>query len=62
MIYKVVSTLIAEFDLELADPREQEKAESNGFKGQLPPMESVSISDLHGPLRVIAKRRSDTKS
>lgn len=55
IIYKLTSTVLAEVSLELADAAEQEKAMNGGFKGELPHLENVSISDVHGPLMVFAK-------
>lgn len=56
-IYKLASTLLREFDFCLADADEQELASRGDYRGVLPPLISVGISDLEGPLMVKAKRR-----
>lgn len=58
VIYKLVSTAIAEFSFELADAEEQKVAMKGGFQGRLPELESVSISDLRGPLNVRVKAKA----
>lgn len=57
-IYKLASTLLREFDFCLADAGEQESASRGGYRGILPPLISVGISDLDGPLMVKAKKRN----
>lgn len=57
-IYKLASTLLQEFDFCLADGDEQESASRGDYRGVLPPLISVGISDLEGPLMVRAKRRN----
>jgi hypothetical protein len=61
IIYKLTSTILGEFSLELEDPCDQKKAISGAFKGELPPLENVSISDVHGPVMVRAKRKETNK-
>ena len=56
-IYKLASTLLREFEFCLADTDEQEAVSRGDFRGVLPPLISVGISDLEGPLMVRAKRR-----
>ncbi|KAI1338210.1 cytochrome P450 [Xylariaceae sp. FL0016] len=56
-IYKVASTLLREFDFALADASEQGAVARGDFKGKLPEMVSVGISDLKGPLLVTARLR-----
>jgi cytochrome P450 len=52
-IYKVVATLLKEFDFQLAEEAEE------GYEGpQMPPLISVGVSDLDGPLLVTAKARN----
>ncbi|KAF4893591.1 Benzoate 4-monooxygenase [Colletotrichum viniferum] len=57
-IYKLASTLLHEFDFELADSQELEEVSKGRFLGRLPDMMSVGVSDLKGPLMVIAKTRT----
>ncbi|KAI7782798.1 hypothetical protein LA080_012839 [Diaporthe eres] len=57
-IYKLASTLLQEFDLCLADRDELDSASRGDYRGVLPPLISVGISDLEGPLMVTAKRRN----
>lgn len=57
-IYKVASTLLREFEICLADADEREAVSRGDFRGVLPPMISVGISDLEGPLMVKTKRRN----
>lgn len=56
-IYKLMSTLLKEFEFELADEEKQERAQRNGFYGEMPDMISVGISDLAAPLMVNARKR-----
>ena len=56
-IYKVVSTLLKTFEFEIVDEGEREAAARGEFRGKLPEMFSVGISDLEGPLMVKAVRR-----
>ncbi|POS69760.1 isotrichodermin C-15 hydroxylase [Diaporthe helianthi] len=60
-IYKLASTLLREFDFDLADAEEREAVSRGDFRGILPPLISVGISDLEGPLMVTAERRNATK-
>ncbi|KAF2650009.1 cytochrome P450, partial [Lophiostoma macrostomum CBS 122681] len=57
IINKVTATLLAEFSLELADAMDQQRAVAGEFRGELPPMKSVGISDVKGPIMVMATRR-----
>ncbi|KAI8166364.1 Cytochrome P450 monooxygenase gsfF [Colletotrichum sp. SAR 10_70] len=57
-IYKLASTLLHEFDFQLADSQELEEVSKGRFLGRLPDMMSVGVSDLKGPLMVIAKTRT----
>ena len=57
IINKLAATLLSEFRLELADANEQAKAVAGEFRGRLPPMKSIGISDLDGPLYVKATMR-----
>lgn len=57
-IYKIMSSLLCEFEFQLADPAEALRAEQGGFKGLLPPLISVGVSDLETTLMVTAKLRS----
>jgi len=56
-IYKVMSTLLREFDFQLADEQEALRAKQGGFKGRIPSLISVGVSDLDGPLMVTANVR-----
>lgn len=53
-IYKLSSTLLSRYHFELADSTEAASAARGEFKGVLPAMQSVGISDLEGPLMVRA--------
>ncbi|KAJ5019181.1 cytochrome p450 monooxygenase [Colletotrichum sp. SAR 10_99] len=57
-IYKLASTLLHEFDFQLADSQALEEVSKGRFLGRLPDMMSVGVSDLKGPLMVIAKTRT----
>ncbi|KAF4873150.1 Cytochrome P450 monooxygenase gsfF [Colletotrichum siamense] len=57
-IYKLASTLLHEFDFQLADSQEMEDVSKGRFLGKLPEMMSVGVSDLKGPLMVVAKTRT----
>lgn len=61
-IYKLASTLLGEFEFELADPHEKLAVEKGSFVGQVPNMVSVGISDLEGPLMVKARPRARNRS
>ncbi|KEF54633.1 uncharacterized protein A1O9_09075 [Exophiala aquamarina CBS 119918] len=56
-IYKAMSTLLREFDFQLADKAEALRAQQGGFKDRLPALISVGVSDLEAPLMVTAKVR-----
>jgi len=56
-ILKVMSTLLREFEFELADELEKVNVAKGLYKGQLPSMISVGISELDGPLMVRARVR-----
>ena len=56
-IYKLISTLLRVFEFKLADPDESIKATNGEFRGKLPELISVGISDLKRPLLVKAKIR-----
>ena len=58
-IYKLSSTLLKEFEFELADPTERRAVEAGAFKGKIPSLVSVGISDLERPLLVRARRRKN---
>ncbi|KAJ5785080.1 uncharacterized protein N7503_010292 [Penicillium pulvis] len=57
-IYKLMSTLLSEFEFELADDLERKQALVNGFHGKMPELISVGISDLAAPLMVRARKRN----
>lgn len=56
-ILKVVTTLLANFDFELADEGERRAADRGEWQGRLPPLISVGVSDLDGGLWVRARER-----
>ncbi|ETS79298.1 hypothetical protein PFICI_09151 [Pestalotiopsis fici W106-1] len=56
-IYKVMSTLLSEFNFELANENEREAVRRGDFVGKLPELISVGISDLKDPIWVTAKPR-----
>ncbi|RFU25952.1 hypothetical protein B7463_g10382, partial [Scytalidium lignicola] len=58
-IYKLMSTLLREFSFELADQDEIAQVKAGEFRGKLPGLISVGISDLEKPLMVKAKRRKE---
>lgn len=57
-IYKITSSLLKDFEFELADPVERKGVEAGAFVGILPDMVSVGISDLEHPLMVRVKLRA----
>lgn len=57
-IYKLAATLLREFEFEMANAEERQVAARGGFRGKLPEMFSVGVSDLKGPLMVTAKVRN----
>lgn len=56
-IYKLLSTLLSEFEFELADENEKTRALEDAFLGEIPELVSVGISDLELPLLVKAHKR-----
>lgn len=58
-IYKLTSTLLREFDFQLADASERQAITKGEFHGRLPEMISVGVSDLAGPLMVFAQTRTE---
>lgn len=59
-IYKLTSTLLREFEFELADENERLDVGKGLYQGKIPPLMSVGISDLEGPLLVRVRERSKT--
>ena len=57
-IYKLTSSLLGEFQFELADPGEQALVDQGFFRGKLPSLVSVGISDLEEPLMVRVRKRT----
>jgi cytochrome P450 len=62
IINKLTATLLAEFSLELANGEEQKRAVAGEFRGRLPPMKSVGISDVKGEIMVRATMRHGMKA
>lgn len=60
-IYKLSSTLLREFEFELADPQEKAAVEKGAYRGKIPDLISVGISELERPLVVRARRRTSEK-
>lgn len=56
-IYKLMSTLLREFEFELEDKEKQAKVQNDRDCGDVPEMISVGISDLASPLMVRARKR-----
>ncbi|KAH7030053.1 cytochrome P450 [Macrophomina phaseolina] len=56
-IYKLSSTLLREFEFELADAGEKAGVENGLYRGKIPGLVSVGISELKEPLMVRARRR-----
>jgi cytochrome P450 len=56
-IYKLASTLLREFDFQIANPVERAAVERGEYYAKLPDLISVGVSDLAGPLMVTAKIR-----
>ncbi|GAM33540.1 benzoate 4-monooxygenase cytochrome P450 [Talaromyces pinophilus] len=56
-IYKLLSTLLREFQFVLASEQERAGVANGLYKGKIPEMFSVGISDLKGPLLVRARNR-----
>lgn len=58
-IYKLMSTLLRQFEFELEEKEQQAKVQSDQFCGNVPEMISVGISDLASPLMVKARKRDE---
>ena len=56
-ITKLLSTLLKEFEFELPGNMERADVAKGLYKGRLPSLISVGVSDLEGPLMVRAKVR-----
>jgi cytochrome P450 len=56
-LYKLASTLLHEFDFQIADPAERTAVQSGEYYAKLPDLISVGVSDLNGSLMVTAGRR-----
>lgn len=56
-IYKLMSTLLSEFEFEVADEKERSGASVGAASCDMPDLISVGISDLAGPLLVKASKR-----
>lgn len=56
-IYKVMSTLLRSFEFELPNEQERAAVERGMFKGLVPRMVSVGVSELEAPLMVKARLR-----
>jgi cytochrome P450 len=56
-IYKLMSTLLSEFEFELADEKERGSSTIEGASTDIPELISVGISDLASPLMVKASKR-----
>jgi cytochrome P450 len=56
-IYKLSSTLLKEFDFELVDLNERLEVQMGAFRGRIPDLVSVGISDLAQPLMVKARQK-----
>ncbi|RNJ56533.1 hypothetical protein D7B24_007138 [Verticillium nonalfalfae] len=61
-VYKLAATLLREFEFEIANAEERQAAARGGFRGKLPEMISVGVSDLKGPLMVTAKAAGRNKN
>jgi cytochrome P450 len=57
-IYKLMSTMLSEFEFELADEKERDSASQNGSVGDVPELISAGISDLAQSLLVKASKRT----
>jgi hypothetical protein len=57
-IYKLMSTLLSEFEFELVDEKERDGPSQNESVGDVPELISVGISDLARPLLVKASKRT----
>ena len=60
-IYKLTCTLLAEFTFELADEQERIDVAKGKYRGKIPDMFSVGISDLKHPLMVRATVREKSR-
>jgi cytochrome P450 len=56
-IYKLMSTLLREFEFDLEDEGERREVEEGGFRGRMPSLVSVGVSELEEPLMVRARIR-----
>ena len=56
-ILKVVSTLLREFEISIADEEREKEVQRGEWKGRLPSLISVGVSDLKEGLWVKAKLR-----
>ncbi|OBT59094.1 hypothetical protein VE04_00705 [Pseudogymnoascus sp. 24MN13] len=56
-IYKLSSILLKEFDFELVDLNERLEVQMGAFRGRIPDLVSVGISDLAQPLMVKARQK-----
>lgn len=56
-IYKLMSSLLKEFEFKLEEKKQQTKAQDDQSRGDVPEMISVGISDLASPLMVRARKR-----
>jgi cytochrome P450 len=61
-IYKLMSTLLSEFEFELVDEKERDGPSQNESVGDVPELISVGISDLARPLLVKASKRTRVSS
>ncbi|KAG7125195.1 Cytochrome monooxygenase like protein [Verticillium longisporum] len=61
-VYKLAATLLREFEFGIANAEERQVAARGGFRGKLPEMISVGVSDLKGPLMVTAKAAGRNKN
>ena len=57
-IYKLMSTLLHEFEFDLASESEKMDVAHGLFRGKIPDMVSVGISDLKDPLMVKVRARA----
>jgi cytochrome P450 len=57
-IYKLMSTLLREFEFDLASEGEKADVVKGLFRGKMPEMVSVGISDLKDPLMVKVRLRA----
>lgn len=57
-IYKLMSTLLSEFEFKLADEKGRDSASQDRSVSDVPELMSVGISDLARPLLVKASKRT----